>query len=158
MKTTALILIFSLPGSLFIQDYQDWVLQSGFVEDGVIERINNSLQTKFGIRKTDLDQFKNERDAIICYSYFQKSLTFKYPLESLEWKFKSNGESNRVACLGVSKSREDNQTEELKARNRQVTVYDYRNPDDFIVQMEGKDENKEIILAKVQPGDMVFIS
>ncbi len=63
-----------------------------------------------------------------------------------------------MACLGVSKSREDNQTEELKARNRQVTVYDYRNPDDFIVQMEGKDENKEIILAKVQPGDMVFIS
>jgi len=130
---------------------EDWVVEAGFVEDGVLNRIDNSLQTKFGIRETDLDQFEDERDAIICYSYFQKALTFKYPFESLEWEFKSNGESYRVACLGVSKSGERDQTEELKARNRQVTIFDYRNPDDFIVRLVGKEENKEIILAKVHP-------
>jgi hypothetical protein len=133
----------------------DWVCHAGFVEDGVLDRINSSLQSKFGIMETDLDQYKDERDAIICYSYFKKSLNFKVPFESLEWDFQSNGGSDRVDCFGVSKSRDDEQTEELKARRQQVKIYDYRNPDDFIVRLEGKEENKEIILAKVQPGKTV---
>jgi len=133
----------------------DWVLHAGFVEEGIIENINSSLQSKFGISETDLDQFKDEKDAIICYSRFQKALIFNYPFEELEWDFECNGESKRIKCFGVSKSGEREQTDELKARNQQVRVYDYRNPDDFIVRLEGKEENKEIILAKVQPNKTI---
>ncbi|MFC2102390.1 hypothetical protein ACFLS7_05300 [Bacteroidota bacterium] len=126
---------------------QEWLALSGYIQHGIIDQIQKSLQAEFGITDPDLDQFRGEREGIVCYSYLQTSVTFKYPFPSFEWKFSEEEKTVPVACFGLPKVGEGPDPAE-KIR-RQVRLFDYRSDDDFILQIPDADSAKEIILAKV---------
>jgi len=129
----------------------DWVIEAGTVTDGIIEKIKQSLMYKFQETDLSLDKYRKELDAIICYARMVKVMSFKYPFESIEWNFNANNEIRKVSCFGISKRRSD-EDKDLTEMQQQVAIYDYRNPDDFIVTLATADPSMEIILAKIAPG------
>jgi len=122
-----------------------WVVQAGFTGKGIIDSIKNSMKLSFGKDFTDLDEFKNEDEAIICLACFNEDVSFNVPFETMEWNFISSGKNTAVSCFGVARS--ENTESEDPVRD-QVKIYDYRNPDDFIAVIHCRDKEKEIILAK----------
>jgi len=136
--------------SYSLPDNDDWLAMAGFVEKGILEEINSAMQKKFDIRETGLSRFSDDK-GIICYSYLNKTLHFAQPFETLTWDFPGKKESQAVECFGVSKG-----TGEVKAAMReQVSIHDYRNPDDFIIRISSKEPGKEIILAKIPSGGIM---
>lgn len=122
----------------------DWMVQSGFVESGIIGKIDEELKTRFGTSEPDLGKYAHERSGIICYSRFRKSVTFPVPFETMKWKFTSGDATLPVECFGVTKMGES----EKEKMRKQARFYDYRNPDDFILVLTGNEPGKELILAK----------
>ena len=125
----------------------DWVVRSGYIEDGVIDQIQSSLTSKFGITEPDLNRYKREKDGIVCYSFFRMETQFRLPFESLTWNFKSGEQETEVECFGLSKSKDRH--DPIIDTRRQAKLFDYQGPDDFIVRITGADTAKEIILANV---------
>jgi hypothetical protein len=80
-----------------------------------------------------------------------RAIAFKQPFESTEWDFYSDTGVTRVECFGISKNNEDQDLELKKEMQEQVSIYDYRNPDDFIIRLATADPTMEIILAKMEP-------
>ena len=126
-------------------DKARWVAQAGFVSNGIIDSIKRSMKTTFGTVFSDLDEFKNIDDAIICLASFYDDVRFKVPFNTMDWNFFSNGNNTSVSCFGVAKSDDNDIPDGVRD---QVKIYDYRNPDDFIVVIKCSDNEKEIILAK----------
>ncbi len=125
----------------------EWVVCSGYIDDGVIDQIQLALTSKFSITEPDLNKYKKEKGGIVCYSCFRSNATFRLPFESLTWKFKTGEKEVLVECFGLSKSKE--RPDPIKETRKQAKLFDYQNPDDFIVRITGADMAKEIILAKV---------
>jgi len=145
--TKPLSLVAGLNCSLFkTPDNEEWLAMAGFVENGILKDINKAMQSKFGI-ESRLNHFTDD-EGIICYAYLNKILRFNQTFETLNWKFHNHTGSQNVECLGVSKGSETDKV----AMREQVRIYDYRNPDDFIVKISSRDPQKEIILAKVTWG------
>jgi len=132
------------------ENLSDWVLEAGNVEDGVIERIRQSLMYSFSETAPELDKWRKEKDAVICYARLVRVMTFKYPFESLDWNFFNGKKMERVSCFGITKKR-FNEDKDIAAMQQQVRIFDYRHPDDFIVTLSTADPDAEIILAKIPP-------
>ena len=130
-----------------VPDNNDWLAMAGFVEKGILKEINKAMQKKFGIRETGLEGFI-DNEGIVCYSYLSKTLKFVSTFETLSWDFLSKGRSQTVECFGVSKG----EGKDKEAMREQVSIHDYRNPDDFIIRISSKEPGKEIILAKIPRG------
>jgi hypothetical protein len=131
-------------------DLSDWVLEAGNVNEGIIEDIKQSLIYKFQQTDHSLDQFRSEKDAIICYARLVRAMAFKHPFESMDWHFMHAAGNSRIACFGIGKKRFNEDTD-IKEMQEQVSIYDYRNPDDFIIRLETADPSMEIIIAKMEP-------
>lgn len=129
-----------------IADGPDCIALSGFVENGIIDEINSQLRSKFGIAESGLDKYARDKEAIVCYSRFRKTVFFEMPFETLNWKFGKSVETIPVACFGITTGN----SEEKEKMRKQVRFFDYRNPDDFILSLKGKDPGMEIILAKTE--------
>jgi hypothetical protein len=130
-----------------VPDNKDWLAMAGFVEKGILKEISSAMQKKSGIRETGLGRFTDE-EGIVCYSYMSKTLRFAQTFETLSWDFLGNEESQTVECFGVSKGA----GKDKAAMREQVSIHDYRNPDDFIIRISPKEPGKEIILAKIPRG------
>ncbi len=133
--------------SFRVPESNDWLAMSGFVENGIIDKINNRMKNQFGISDAGLDEYTDE-EGIICFSYLHKITGFRKNFETLKWDFPSKDGSKSVECFGVSKGSDS----EKKAIREQVRIYDYRHPDDFIVKISSSEPGKELILAKVPFG------
>lgn len=133
-----------------------YVAEAGVLSKELIERINKRLQEKFGDQGGE--SFKmtpptNGERTIIAYAYLQKNLEFRNEFEKLTAPllFQDNsGSKASVAAFGIEKfSYSNHRHEKLQG---QVSVYDYRNDNDFILSLRSKSDDDEIILAKVKPG------
>jgi hypothetical protein len=125
-------------------DATDGIMEAGFVESGIIGRIDSLLGKRFGEGPSGLDRFSRESNGIICFSKFRHSVDFPVPFESLRWTFDDGNGRVPVACFGVTKG--DSRDKELM--RKQVCLADYRNPDDFVMVIHGSDPSREIVLAK----------
>ena len=134
----------------YVPDKKDWLAMAGFVEKGILKEISSAMQEKFGINKTGLGRFTDD-EGIVCYSYMSKTLRFAQTFETLSWDFLSNEESQTVECFGVSKG----SGKDKEAMRNQVSIHDYRNPDDFIISITSEEPGKEIILAKMERGGTI---
>lgn len=131
-----------------------YVAEAGVLSKELIERINKGLLEKFG----DGESFKMATptkavSSIIAYAYLQKNLEFRNEFEKLTAPLlfqDSSGSKASVAVFGIEKfSYSNHRHEKLQG---QVSVYDYRNDNDFILSLRSKSDDDEIILAKVKPG------
>lgn len=86
-------------------------------------------------------------DSIICDARFRLNIHFTIPFEVMDWRFQSSGPTQGISCFGISKGEQTDAKNEMR---KQVAVYDYRSPDDFIVCIRGSDPHRELILAKME--------
>lgn len=86
-------------------------------------------------------------DSIICDARFRLNIHFTIPFEVMDWRFQSSGPTQGISCFGISKGEQTDTKNEMR---KQVAVYDYRSPDDFIICIRASDPNRELILAKME--------
>ncbi len=136
---------------------ENYVAMGGFVKNGIIEKINKELKSKFRLQQTNLNVYKDKSDVIICYAYFQKKLKFDTEFQSLNkpYPFYYNGKQTKVECFGINSNIDNSYKRNLL---KQVEIIDYRNNRDFIIRLKGRNQDEEIILAKVDLGKTLEIT
>lgn len=120
-----------------------------------LQRLNKILKEKFG------DQAPPEvKESIppgpprfLAYACLFKNLEFLVPFELLpnELPFHSgdNTLEGRAIAFGIDDYRDEGKPREM---GKQVRAVQYRDGDQFIVEMESKSKDDQILLAKVKPG------
>ena len=132
-------------------DEESYVALAGYVEDDIYAEIEQALEEKFGGDATPklLEKLTPLEGAtghdIIFYAYLFKNLEFAKPFEELE----NNPlifEGVKIECFGQNRNHHLDD-DALK----QVAIYDYNGPDDFIIELKSKQGEDQIVLAKVNP-------
>jgi len=126
-----------------VLEQEKFIAIGGFIKDGIIDDINNTMKMNFRNYQTNLEKHEDVEEGILCFSYFQEEIIFLQTFNTMTYVFNYEGNEIKVDCFGISNS---NNLELYK----QVEVFDYKNRDDFIVKIKGRNQNEEIILAKVQ--------
>ena len=83
-------------------------------------------------------------DDFVAYAYLYKNLAFAIPFGEIP---ALHFDEKDVEAFGL------NQDMHLKtAPEGQVLIYDYKSPDDFVIELKSKSTDDQLILAKVAPG------
>ena len=131
-------------------DDESYVALAGFVRSGIRTKIQAELQRKFKGRAKprhlpDMGLTPRPQD-IIAYAYLFKHLEFATPFEKLGEPLHFQGTKLPAFGMGSKYKREH------REMCSQVSVLDYRSPDDFIIELKTKAASDRLILAKVTPG------
>ncbi len=126
----------------------DFLAKGGLVEDGIVEEINKDLKRKFNIGKPGLAEYEDLNDNIICFSYFNEGIGFKYPFEEHKnlYPFFVNRDRTDVVCFGIG---DKDNTRSGKRIRDQVEIYDNQGCNNFILKLNGISDENELYLAKV---------
>lgn len=117
------------------------VAMAGLMKDSLLEEINAQLEHKFQTRWSptyDLSQ-----NALVAYSFLKKDVKFYFDLNDhfYEQPF-YGGTTVNVDYFGIKEG-------DPKASRKDILMYDYKNSDDFIVQVKCRDSLDEIYFAKI---------
>lgn len=129
-------------------DEASYVAMAGFIRDGIVERIRDALQAKFHGAATPrlLGSLPASRPQdILAYAYLFKNLQFAVPFEDIPGGMRFEG--IEVAAFGRERGKAP-----TRGMLEQVLVHDYKDPDDFVIELKSKSHGDRIVLAKVQPG------
>ncbi|HEY9061775.1 MAG TPA: dockerin type I domain-containing protein [Pseudobacteroides sp.] len=117
------------------------------IGDNMVEQIKNNLKSKFGDDAPEVESIGP--GGYISCAFLLKKMKFAKSFEDTRpIFFSSNGETTQVASFGI-----ENGSKRYNDLSSQVSIYDYKNDNDFIVKLLPEDTNEEIILAKVAPGE-----
>lgn len=83
----------------------------------------------------------------VAYAYLFKALSFQWPFERMPSGLTFAGQQVQHFGIGQLSSK---QPGHVKAAS-QVLVYDYRDDDDFIIELKTRSPADRVVLAKVQP-------
>jgi len=122
------------------------VANSGLVKDSIIQTINSELQHKFGIQWNFPNGLSDY--ALISYSYLKKDVKFYYDLDDHFYDQSFNNKVN-VDYFGIKEG-------DPKHNLKNILIHDYKNSDDFIVQLNCKDSLDEIYFAKIPSESNLF--
>ena len=133
-------------------DSASYVALADFEKNNVEDKIRAALQKTFqGVASTELIPEKptNPRPSdFVAYSYLYKNLSFRYRL-SIANPVVFAGK--KVEAFGID-SLADPRVGESGKFLEQIAIYDYKSPDDFIVELRTTSPDDELLLAKVTPG------
>jgi len=126
-----------------------YIALAGFIEDGILHEIENSLQNKFQgmaspVLLKEVVQFPS---GPVAYSYFFKTLPFVWAFERLDHPFNRFGSS--LTAFGIMQFSNE-QLNEVRAAS-QLSIYDYRNEDDYIIELKTRSSEDQLLLAKLPP-------
>jgi hypothetical protein len=123
---------------------------AGTVEDGVLDRIRGELDTKFqGQASPDLLKSVPSTGGVVAYSYLFKVLPFQWAFDRFSDKLQFQGRP--VESFGIEQLTKK-QENEVRA-SAQVSVLDYQDSDDFIIELRTRVPGDRLILAKIPPSD-----
>ena len=132
-------------------DPEATVAMAGWVIDGIVDRIRKALNEKFeGEAHPKLFRQIESNPALdfIVYAYLSKTLPFKWEFERFrDYPFKFMWAN--VQSFGISQYLPDEQDEKNQASR--VSIYDYRDRDDFIIELKTQSEEDRLILAEIPP-------
>jgi len=127
-------------------DTMSYVALAGHIRDGILTDIKTELSRKFkgtasphmipsgiGLRPQD----------IVAYSYLFKNLEFPHKFERLNQPI--NFEQSKVIGFGIGDEFKGGHVQMLK----QVSILDFKDSDDFIIELKTNSSNDQIILAKI---------
>jgi hypothetical protein len=115
------------------------VIQTGLVKDDIVSKINTELKQKFNDSWTP--PLSMSDDALVSYAHLKKEVKFHYLLDDHFYNQPFNNNVH-VDYFGIKEGDPN--------RNRKgILIYDYKNSDDFIVQIKCKDSLDEIYFAKI---------
>jgi hypothetical protein len=141
-----------------------------------LRRINDELKRKFGDNAPP-EVVEPIRPGYFCYAFLFKDLRFPKGFESMQFPLLFNTEDSdcKVASFGINGypttkgvagieiyraleslpgvhvNRERLSIDTLESMASLVTVYRYKDDDDFIIQLRSLSASDEIVLAKIQP-------
>jgi hypothetical protein len=131
------------------------LVMSGRVEEGIVGKIRQGLDRKFQ-GQADPDLLNRIESSLppngwLAYAYLFRELPFEYKFNRLEIPLEFG--SKRVASFGI---RDATCRMDDIHRADQVEVWDYKNDDDFVLELKPKDKSERIILAKVTPDETLL--
>ena len=130
-------------------DDASYVALAGLVGDGIHERIGRALRDKFGgqarPRFLPSKNLTPRPQDIVAYAYLFKNLEFPTPFERLDRPLVFGGKE--VAAFGMGEFKPGHW-----AMVPQVMILDYRNENDFVIELKTKSEWDRVILAKTALG------
>jgi len=157
---------------------KDYVAMAGFGKDNIVEKINKELTKKFKNEATPVESIPP--DGLMIYSFLYKNLEFKKEFESIVGAFPffySNGQTSKVGAFGINYCGTPECIKSHEKYVKQVDVLYYPSDDelygditqkhpnvnlmsadltefiDFVIRLNEKAGEDEIILAKIKPED-----
>lgn len=124
-----------------------YIAMAGFNRDGIVQKIDEALLKKFNNKQGCGIKLSNPSD-FLAYSYLFKKLEFKNKFEDLNASPIFFNKAIKVETFGIKQY-----SYEIA---KQVKILDYNNDDDFILKLESKSQNDEIILAKIEPKETLL--
>jgi hypothetical protein len=130
-------------------DPASYVALADFEHNNVEDEIRALLKEKFhGAASPELIPPKPAHPGpydFVAYAYLYKNLAFPKPFEA-----------NAPLTFGQTQVKnfgfEENKRQLPDEVFKQVSIYDYQSPDDFVIKLKTKSPDDELILAKVTPG------
>jgi len=136
-------------------DDASYVAEAGMIGDGLVERIEKGLARKFrgAARPTLHDQLRAlPPDGWGAYAYLFKQLLFQTAFTQMDYPMvfddEHNGDHN-VAAFGIGCYSPE--AAASGAMGRQVAILDYRDYDDFVIELQTRSKDDRLILAMVRP-------
>jgi len=131
-----------------------FVAEAGALSQELVDRINRELREKFNSQMQEtvtIPQGTSGQQRIAAYASLYKNLEFISEFEKLAnaLSFPANGSYTPVRAFGI----ETFSPTKHKDLSDQITIFDYRSDNDFILSLTSKSDNDEIILAKVKHGN-----
>lgn len=125
----------------------DYVAMTDYLSQDFLQKLNQTLKSKFGKEAPSVNE-RPMKNAILSYAFLYKNLTFAVPFENLSDKldFTSDNQKNPVKAFGIEKY-----SDKLEAMGKQVKILSYQNPDNFVISLNTKSAQEEIILAMIKP-------
>jgi hypothetical protein len=128
----------------------------GFGKDGILEKVNNSLRSKFGDAAPTVTEPLGPED-ILAYAYLLKDLKFATPFESLKEpvEFQSSLCTSNVRAFGIKEFNPGKRKHQKLAE--EVSILGYADEGaEFVVGLSSKSPKDEIVLAKVKPAETLL--
>jgi len=130
---------------------KDYLAMAGFVRDDIVGKINRDLKRKFGFDALLLDATQyDDPDIILAYAYLNKNLQFENPFEDFKHPITFYTERGREEIEGFGIHKYSSKPEHSKIK-KQVEILHYENQRNFIIRLNSKSTDDEIILAKIAP-------
>lgn len=135
-------------------DESNCVVVADFVRNDVYGQIERALRAKaspsdYASHQPDRTHAVRPQD-IVAYAYLQTDLRFPLPFERLDNRLTFLG--TRVAAFGIGPERKTDQ-ERLYP---QVWIHEYRDRNDFVVELDSGHQGDRLILAKIKPGETLL--
>lgn len=130
-------------------DPQSYVARAGKSTAGLLEEIRRELQLKFhNAARPALLPSSDDLPECLAYCYLFKALPFEHPFlrTRCELRFRNGARVEAFGLHDYSWSGQD-----ARDAGAQVSVFDYRNENDFILELRPTDPDDRIVLAKIQP-------
>jgi hypothetical protein len=137
-EKATLEMVNSLNNSTFTKkdlDSSSYYIKSGFGQK-TVDAINKESKTKFPDKSLEDLKLQLENDDIISYSYFNKSVSYRYEFDKASVTFKGK----KVKGFAYNPRISD--------QNFNIEVIEYVNDDQFIARLKLKENNTEMIVAK----------
>jgi len=129
-------------------DEASYVAEAGYVRDGICDHIKRLMQRKFhhapSVGALPEPGERRPQD-IVAYSYLWKNLDFPTEFERADVPL-GFGEA-KVDCFGMGPYKPGHEK-----MAEQISILDYDNKDDFVIELKTKSLADHLILAKVTPG------
>ncbi|KKN08718.1 hypothetical protein LCGC14_1053850 [marine sediment metagenome] len=129
-------------------DDSSYVALAGFVGKGIHQRIRTELRKKFKGRARPKylpsGILTPRPQDIAAYAYLFKELQFATPFERLDEPIVFDGV--KLPCFGMEGFKFEH-----VAMYPQVGILDYRDADDFVIELKTKSKGDRLILAKIRP-------
>lgn len=122
------------------------VAMAGFLNEGVVDKLNKELRKKFGSSAPELPyQLTSPLTTFLAYSYLERNLPFvkKYKKFNLPLTFTNGNKSYEIQSFGVPKHLADDYTSSLK-------IIDYKDSENFSLKMKTRIKDEFILLSKIQ--------
>lgn len=114
---------------------------AGFGKTDIVQKINSELNKKFGVSYQP--NFELMEDDILSFSYLRKDIRFSARLDIIYPKMIFNNK-DKVSQFGLEHSFH---------KYRSILIHNYRNKDDFIIELKATNKNEGVYLAKIKPGE-----
>lgn len=122
------------------------VAKCGKNQDSIFQKINSELSTKFNSTWDDAPLL-GEND-LLAFAQLQKKIQFKFPLSQTHSSIKFNN-INYVQYFGTKLG-------DPNGFYKNLVIHDFKNVDNFILQLKCKDSLDEVYLAKIPKNTTLY--
>lgn len=125
-----------------------YVAMAGKIGEGIIEKIKQALKVKFqDLASPEILDFADSlvESELFAYSYLFENLPFEWAFERPDQRFVFDGIN--VEFFGIDQY--DPAVIYDQQMAEQVMVYDYKEQDDFILELKTRSNESQVILARI---------